>query len=467
MWSEQRTAGTLLGRAGIPAVLLLFGLGTLIGSGAALAEETPGEPASLRTGLDIGGALQIEFFGELGKAYTVEAQTTAGEWTDVFGPVYGTGTAVEEFISGALSSVALRLKIEDLADLGHAPVEIVGHAYSLNYRAKAVGFLFATADQGVATGQDGVARGFAYTFRKARPDTAEIGITFADGTEELLSLEFWQGRIGEFRSSVTREGHRPRQAVGTFRAGDDVDPDNAAPPQTLEGYNFIFRDRGMVVALEFGTDFSGILSRQGGDTEIVSYTYDISSWPEASILLTLERSDEHHHYTMSFDARNSGIFVRRVIRDNRLHDTDKGRFSGKGVEDEDDDGKGGGNTERDCLAPDSLEGTTLEVTATSGVMTVVLNGAGTGSILKIRSNGRVILLPFTYTYSKESSTEGLLTVTLPGGGGDELQVFELNFTTPGAGDSVRKLYADGEPDDTEEGSFSLTDNQVEGDKNDD
>ena len=118
MWSEKRTAGTLLGRAGIPAVLflseLLFGLWILIGSGTALAEEDHGESARLRAALDIGGALQIEFFGEQGKAYTVEGQSAAGEWRNVFGPVYGTDAAVNEFISGAGGSVGFRLKVETI-----------------------------------------------------------------------------------------------------------------------------------------------------------------------------------------------------------------------------------------------------------------------------------------------------------------------------------------------------------------
>ncbi|MGI9239349.1 MAG: hypothetical protein ACR2RV_01030, partial [Verrucomicrobiales bacterium] len=89
MWSNERTAGTQLGWAGLPAVLLLFGLLGLIVPGTGSAEENGADAAKLRADLAIGGALKLEFFAAEGKAYTVEGESADGSWAQVYGPVYG------------------------------------------------------------------------------------------------------------------------------------------------------------------------------------------------------------------------------------------------------------------------------------------------------------------------------------------------------------------------------------------
>ena len=333
----------------------------------------------------------------------------------------------------------------------------------MNYGSSAVGFLFATADQGVATGQDGEARGFSYTYRKTQPDVALLVLEYSDGTVEEISQTFWDARVGVFQSSVARgEGRRPRRTSGSFRAGDSVEPEGAVPPQRLEGSSFIFRDRGMATQLTFTTEFSGTLSRRGGSAEDFRYSYDLSASPSASLLIALSSSGESHEYVMRFGARDSGVFVRRVIRGGKLWDTDRGQFSGRGADDDGHDHDHGlGDTERRCPAPKSLEGTTLKVRIGGTVTTIVLNGRGNGVILQRRPNGRVSLQPFTYKYSKESCDEGQLTITLPGGDSDEVRVFELDFTARGRGDCVRKTYEDNELDDTDPGTFTLEDNDSE------
>lgn len=461
MWSIERAAGTRLGWAGIPAVLFAFLVGTfpLTHPGNACGEEIGQDSNRLRTALDIGGALQVEFMAERGLVYTVEGQATEGEWLAIYGPVYGSGATVTDFVPGGGGSIAYRLKVERLADLGRAPQGVEGRTYALNYGANAVGFLFATADLGVATGQDGTSRGFAYHYEKSRPDVAGLHLEFQDGSVETITMTFWRGRVGTFESSIPREGRRPRSVAGTFRAGGDVSPQPALPLSSIRGSSFIFRDRGMAVGLEFTTGISGRLVFPGVD-EPVRYRYDASAWPEASILITLDGSDESHEYTLNFAVRNSGAFVRKVRQGGQLKDTDRGHFSAAGADrehdhdDDDDDGEPRRETERRCLAPDSLEGTTLRVTIDGETVTIVITGANSGGILRRRSNG-VSLQPFSYTYSKESHTEGLLTITLPGGESDEVRVLELDFKTTSSGKAVRKCYEDGELDDTDEGTFTL------------
>ena len=82
----------------------------------------------------------------------------------------------------------------------------------------------------------------------------------------------------------------------------------------------------MITTANFITDFSGSLSRQGGASEIISYTYDISSWPEVSLVISPIGSEETHDYPLVFNARNSGIFERRLIR--APHKGDPGRVPG-------------------------------------------------------------------------------------------------------------------------------------------
>jgi len=285
---------------------------------------------------------------------------------------------------------------------------------------------------------------------------------YSDGVVEQLALHFRHGRVGTFESSVARDRRGPRKASGTFRAGDDVAPGNAVPPQRLEGASFIFRDRGMAVELEFASDFSGILRREGGAVEDFNYDYDVLPGSAASLQLTFPGSGETHECTMTFGARNSGIFQRRIIKGDQVRDADKGKFSGKGAADDDDDGKGG-ETEARCTAPKSLQGTTLKVKIGDAVVTILLNGSGTGGILKPRANGRISLQPFSYSYKRETCGEGSLTLTIAGGDGDEIQVFVLNFATADGGDCVRKRYEGGRLDDTGEGTFSLVHNEGEGD----
>jgi len=457
MWSNERTAGTRLGWAGIPAVLSLFLLIFLVFPGSSFAEDGKEDDAGLRTKLDIRGALQIEFFAARGSVYSVEAQSGEGAWRVVHGPVFGRDEDVVATLAGVEGAVAYRLKSGGLAGLGQAPLSLEGHAYSLNFGSKVIGLHFATNDGGVASGQDGLRLGFSFFYQKIEPDLARLAIDFSDGAREELELRFWHGRIGIFQGVSTSTSGRERRSSGTFRAGADVDPANAIAPRSLEGSKFVFRDRGMNTVISFTTDFSGFLVQAGGAPEIITYNYDPSAGSSASVDVAFAESSEVQQYAMEFRARNSGGFTRRVIRGGELRDTDRGRFSGKGDEDEDDDGKGGGNTESDCIAPESLRGRTLQATIDGKVVTILLDGAGTGSILKRRENGRVALQPFEYTYSKEGDREGLLTLTLPSGGGeDEVQVFELDFTSRRSGDCVRRRYEDGDLDDTGSGSFTLS-----------
>jgi hypothetical protein len=220
----------------------------------------------------------------------------------------------------------------------------------------------------------------------------------------------------------------------------------------------------MTSVITFTTDFSGSLARQGGDTEVISYTYDISSWPEASLTLGFPGSDEVHEYTMNFIARNAGAFFRRIIKGGKVTDTDRGKFSGKGADDKDDDGKGGGNTETECLAPLSLKGRTLQAWVGEEAVTILLDGSRSGHILKKLPHGRVALQSFTYVYKKEGDKEGLLTITLPTGGEDEVQVFELDFTSTAGGRCVRKRYEGEALDDTDKGPFKLSDDDWAGEQ---
>ena len=457
MWSPKRTAGTQLGWAGLPAVLLLFGLLSFLSLPQQVAAEDANEEAAkLRAGFDVGGAVEIEFFARRGEAYTVEGQAPFGAWMPFYGPVYGRDELVRALVANPAGFAEFRLSSEDLAPLGEAPADLEGHAYSLNYGVKMIALVFDEEGGGVAKAQDGSQREFDYQYEKASPDVGELVIEFADGGSERLTMTFFRGRVGSFLSEVPREGRRPRRASGSFRAGGDVSPRGAVAPRTLEGSQLIFRDRGMITTANFITDFSGSLSRQGGASEIISYTYDISSWPEVSLVISPIGSEETHDYTLVFNARNSGIFERRLIRGNRVRDTDRGQFSGKSKADADDDGKGGGDTKPECLAPDRLTGRTLQTTIGGQVTTILLSGSSTGSILKRRPNGRVTLQPFSYSYSKESCDEGLLTLTLPRLSGDEVQVFELDFSSGSGGSCVRKLYEGDELDETEEGNFSLS-----------
>lgn len=477
MWINKRTAGTQLGWAGLPAVLFILGLLTFF-TQLPLRGEQDGDDdaAKLRTAIDIGGALEIEFFALSGKIYTVEARAAEGTWTSIYGPVTGEGAVIRDQVGNAADYVELRLQVGELAGQGEAPDQIIGHTYSLNYGAAVVALRFATATQGIATAADGTQRAFSFTYKKTLPDEAALLLDFGTGKSEEIRFVFWHGRVGIFQTEVQRPGRRPRKASGTFRAGDDVSPTNALPPLTLEGKKYVFRDRGMTTVINFTTDFSGSLSRQGGDSEVISYTYDISSWPEASLSISRAGTDDSDDYTLVFNARNSGIFKRRLNRDGHNRDTDRGKFSGKGDSDDDDDGKGGGDTETECLAPDSVEGRTLQAVIDGKIQTIVFDGAGSGSILKKRANGRVIFQPFTYSYSKESTNEGVLTITLPTSSDDQTQVFELDFSTQAGGSCVRKLYEGEELDDTDEGTFTLSDDggvgiaddeNIEGDDDDD
>lgn len=455
MWIKKRTAGTQPGWAGLPAVLFLFALLAVATTEQVRAEDGGEDATSFRAALDIGGALQFEFLAAPGKAYTVEAQHADGSWVALFGPVYGNGTRIKEFVSPQESYADFRLDVESIADLGHAPDSVIGHAYSLNYGTKFSGIQFSSEDECSVEDANGIDRVISYSYQKTQPDIAQLMLDFGEaGGVEMIEMNFERGRIGEFSSLLSRPGRRDFKSSGTFRAGADVA--TVGQPVSLVGSRFVFRDNGTVSVITFSTDFSGSLSGQGGDTEVISYTYDVSSWPEALLTIQLTSAEETHAYQLSFNGRGSGIFVRRSFVDGIQTDTDRGKFSGKGSGDPDDDGKGEGQSQNECPAPKSLAGRTLQASVGGKVVTILLNGAGTGSILKRMPNGRVTLEPFTYSYSQESCTEGLLTIVSPTGSGDELQVFELDFTTESGGTCVRKRYEDGSLDDSDDGNFTLS-----------
>ncbi|MFT4548125.1 MAG: hypothetical protein ACI9MB_002076 [Verrucomicrobiales bacterium] len=470
MWNNERIVGTQLGWAGLPAILSLFFLVTLSLLGSIRAEDG-NEPAApqLRTALDLDGAVELTFFAQKGKVYSLEALGAEGVWKKIFAPVYGRNRRVTEFVNAADGYLEFRLDIGTLADLGDAPELVIGHRYSLNYGTQLIGLQFNSHTEGLAEGANAIDRPFTYNFEKTQPDHGQLVMNFGDGgATETLTMVFERGRIGIFSSELSRPGRRDLKRSGTFRAGADV---TVAQPTSLVGSRFLFRDRGMTSVLTFTTNFSGSLSRQGGDTEVISYTYDVSSWPKALINVELTSAIETHAYQLSFTGRNSGVFVRRKVSGGRVTDTDRGKFSGKGRADPDDDGKG--NSKPECPAPDSLAGRTLQARVGGNTVTILLNGAGSGSILKRLPNGRVALEPFTYSYTKESCSEGLLTITSPTGTGDEVQVLELDFNTEEGGSCIRKRYEDGTLDDSHEGSFSLSEddddlvNEEEGGHDDD
>jgi len=450
MRNIKRIAGILPGWAGLPAVLFFFLYLSLTNS--VRAEDGNEVSPALRAQLGIRGALEIEFSAEQGSAYTVEAQTVDSDWVVIYGPVYGEDRTVLDFVPLTTRYIAYRLQVEDIAEMGHAPAELSGHTYSLNAGVP-VGYFFATEQEGIETDREGHQRGFTYTYLKTTPDKAEVSINYVDGGITEVALLFREGRVGTFESTISREGRRDRRESGTFRAGNDVDPENAEPPVSLVDTHFVFRDRGMTMELAFETETTGSLSRQGGDAEVYSYTYDVTPWHEA-ILVVFPGAGERHEYTMTFGARNSGMFVRHVIADGQLRDTDKGKFSGRKKDKE--DGSGGGDTEPECLAPEKVEGRTLKTVINGSEVTIILDGANTGSVVIRLANGRVSFKPFSYTYSKESGSEGNLTITFPTGGGEDVEVFELDFQTPGSGSCIRKRYESEELDDTDRGTFSLS-----------
>ena len=375
--------------------------------------------------------------------------------------MYGKGEPVEAFVSAAGEAVAHRLVVQDLADLGHAPGDLIDHGYTLNYGGRVGSLTFLNGNFGVAKDQEGSARGFSYTYKKTAPDEAELALEYQDGSLENFVLDFWQGRVGNFHSSIPRDGRRPRKQAGTFRTGYDIGAENASPPQALAGSNFVFRDRGMVTEIEFGEEGTGKLTRLGKSQDI-TYTYNASE-EEASVEVSIPGSGETHDYAMSFDARNSGIFVCRIISGNRVRDIDRGQFSGRGADDDDKDGaEDGGDTEETCLAPNSLEGMTLKVTIDDVETTILLSGANTGGVVKTLRNGRVTLVPFTYSYTKEGNKQGNLEIEFKRADGGVLKhVFKLDFTSLGGGSVDRDRYEDDDLDDTQSGTFSLEDEEGE------
>jgi hypothetical protein len=263
MWSNKRTAGTQLGWAGLPAVLFLF---TLLVGHVQAADDDGGDALALRTAFSISGALEIDFFATKGNAYIVEGQIADGSWKRVHGPVYGTDEQVQEFISEEDRFQAFRLDVQSLADLGDAPMGLIGHAYVLNYGSKLTSLQFNSESTGVAEGVDGVDQVFSYTYEKTQPDIGQLVLNFGGtvGVESVV-MEFERGRVGVFASTLSREGRRDFKSSGTFRSGADLSLPEA--PLPLIGTRFVFRDRGaellllknhVLLRISFGENAKGI-----------------------------------------------------------------------------------------------------------------------------------------------------------------------------------------------------------------
>jgi hypothetical protein len=113
----------------------------------------------------------------------------------------------------------------------------------------------------------------------------------------------------------------------------------------------------------------------------------------------------------------------------------------------------------DCMAPDSITGFEINIAdddddeGESRSLSFIT--ATRGEIVR-HENDEIEISPFAYTYEEIGDCQARVTLTFSTSDGFETEVFTLTFTSESEGAYISQEFEHGEPEDPEEGGFTLT-----------
>jgi len=419
----------------LPVVVLAAGLACLR---PAAAQALPAP--------EIAPARLLKFTPQPGTAWYLESTADGLAWEQA-GPFFSNGQAVRH-VQPVDAPRQFRLRYIDPATIGHAPVMLEGTSLIMEKAGQPIEVVFMNAVRGMLRLDDRHARTFTYTWTKTSPDGGDAILSGTDGTVTLLRLNFSNAALGRWgMEDLPNRAAAASVAVpldsgafsfrqGRFRRGQE----NASLPTDLNGRSLVLNEAGRLSHLTFTGPATMTLRTPSGGTLDAACTWDPDQPQQGR--LTLEFPDAPL-ICLDLDllSPGAGVFTAPPPGDGTL----PGRSGSFTLPDEQEP-----PPNPNCPPP-GIAGLSLLIND-SAPCTLTFHADGTGMVRK-EVNGAMQFIPFLYTYSCTGGRSAKVTLTFPGGAGDAIDEFDMNWKDDCTGSFKRQSFANGSAAGTGTGTF--------------
>lgn len=396
---------------------------------------------------DIAPAHHIEFTPQPGTAWYLDGSADGLTWEQQAGPFFANGQAARHFQpAGAVRQ--FRLRYVDPATIGHAPVMLEGKSLIMEKEGRPIEIVFMNAVRGMLRLDDLHARTFTYTWIKTSPDGGEAILSGTDGTTALLRLSFSDAALGRWgMEDIPNRAAAARIAVpldsgafsfreGRFRRGQE----SAALPLDLDGRSLVLNEAGRLSHLTFTSPSTVTLRPPSGGTLDAACTWDPRQAQQGRLTLEFPGALPIA-LDLDLQSPGAGVFTDAPL----AAGASPGRAGSFTLPDEQEP-----PPNPNCPPP-GIAGMSFLIND-SAPCTLSFQADGTGMVRK-EINGATQFIPFLYSYSCTGGRSAKCTLTFPGGAGDAIDEFDMNWEDDCTGSFKRQSFANGAAAGTGTGTF--------------
>lgn len=400
----------------------------------------------------IAPARHFQFTPQPGTAWYLDGTTDGQTWAEQAGPFFANGAAVHH-LQPAGTAKKFRLRYVDPATVGHAPVVLAGTSLIMEKAGRPIEVVFMNPVRGILRLDAGHARTFTYTWLKTSADGGEAILSGADGTFTLLRLKFSDAALGRWGMedipnaaaaaliTKTLDSGAFSFREGRFRRGQQ----NATLPGNLTGRSLLLNEAGRHSHVTFTGATTASVRTAGGATLEATYAYDPEDATRATLQLDLPNAEPRPlqlELELELDAPGTGTFT-EVPATAGQPSSHSGSFT---LPDEQEP-----PPNPNC-PPGTIAGLSFLI-RDSSPCTLTFLADGTGMISK-EVNGALQMTPFLYSYSCTGGRSAKVSLTFPGGSGDAIDEFDMNWNDDCTGDFKRESFANGTAAGTGQGTFA-------------
>ncbi len=275
----------------------------------------PGSPA-----MTLRPAVVITMPTEAGKVYQMQVSPDLKSWTDMGGPLFGTGVPFEKAMPGA-GQQFFRLQVLTEPAMGSAPWALQALALQFNEGRRVVHYDFPASGQG--TRQTGaLSKSFTWTYQRTGLTDGGAVLTFPDGSREILQLQFSAVKAGRFTRQTFIGSRLEETDDGSFGPAPLV----GLPlvPLIPTGYCFAFSDQPSGGGISL-TSASGGTRLLDGQSASFNGNWLVTGSTSARLITTFS-STHGEDYRFTFTGPQTGTFTRQTFTEGIFRDQDIGTF---------------------------------------------------------------------------------------------------------------------------------------------
>lgn len=270
--------------------------------------------------LTVRPAVEISMPTEPGKVYQMQASPDLTSWENRGEPTFGTGTPIVQPMAGG-SSQYFRLQVLTAPVMGMAPWGLEGTALQFNEGPRTVRYDFMAAGQGhLASGI--TQRNIAWTWRRDGMKSGLIEINPADGSREVLRLNYSAAGLGQFIRKTYIGPRLDNADSGSF--GPAPAATTLLVPATVAGRTLAFSDLPGGNSLTLTGPNAGVRLLDGA-SQPFSGNWLVTGINSAR--LTASFGVAHgEDYRFTFTGPLTGRYTRQTFTEGVFRDDDQGTF---------------------------------------------------------------------------------------------------------------------------------------------